>query len=81
MAASPFRPPWFGHVGVQVLAGVAVVYNLAQIVIKLVDGQWGDAFLSFAWSVVFGYVLAESLRFRKEQQAAVDDDVPVDPAD
>jgi hypothetical protein len=81
MAASPFRPPWFGHVGVQVLAGVAVVYNLAQIVIKLVDGQWGDAFLSFAWSVVFGYVLAESLRFRKEQQAAVDDDVPVDPTD
>jgi hypothetical protein len=81
MAASPFRPPWFGHIGVQVLAGVALAYNLVQLVMKLVDGQWGEGFLSFAWSVLFGYVLLESLRFRKEQQAVVDDDEPADTAD
>ena len=73
MAASPFRPPWFGNLGVQVLAAVALAYNLVQLVMRLVDGQWGEAFLSFAWSVLFGYVLIESLRFRKEQQAAGDE--------
>ncbi|MBB3674322.1 hypothetical protein [Modestobacter versicolor] len=74
MAAAPFRPPWFGNVGVQVLAGIAVVYNLYQLVTKVIDEQYGEAFLSFAWTVVFGYVLLESLRARKAQQTAVDDE-------
>jgi hypothetical protein len=76
MAAAPFRPPWFSHIGVQLLAGAAVVYNLVQLVLKVVDGRSGDAFLSFAWTVLFGYVLVESWRFRKEQQAVADDDAP-----
>ena len=75
MAAAPFRPPWFGNVGVQLLAGVAVVYNLYQLVTKVVDEQYGEAFLSFAWSVLFGYVLVESLRFRRQQEAARDESV------
>jgi hypothetical protein len=69
MAAAPFRPPWFGNVGVQLLAAVALVYNLVQLVGRAVDGRWGEAFLSFAWSVLFGYVLLESLRARKAQAA------------
>ena len=77
MAAAPFRPPWFGNRGVQVLAGGALAYNLVQIVLQLVDADWGAAFLSFAWSVLFGYVLVESLRFRKQQDAAGDE--PADP--
>jgi len=87
MAAAPFRPPWFSNVGVQVLAGAAAVYNLVQLVLKLVDGRWSEAFLSFAWAVVFGYVLMESLRARRQQQAAaartatVDQPAPVDKAD
>ncbi|HYO35756.1 MAG TPA: hypothetical protein VER97_06755 [Geodermatophilus sp.] len=72
MAATPFRPPWFGNRGVQVLAGGALAYNLVQIVLQLVDADWGAAFLSFAWSVLFGYVLVESLRFRREQDGATD---------
>ncbi len=83
MAAASFRPPWFGNVGVQVLAGGALAYNLVQIVLQLVDGDWGAAFLSFAWSVLFGYVLVESLRFRREQDAAQDGaaDGPAPPGD
>jgi hypothetical protein len=80
MAAAPFRPPWFGNVGVQLLAAAALVYNLVQLVSRAVDGQWGDAFLSFAWSVLFGYVLLESLRARK-QAARAEDQTPADPAD
>jgi hypothetical protein len=80
MAAAPFRPPWFGNVGVQLLAGAAAVYNAVQIVLKLVDGRWGDAFLSFAWTVLFGYVLVESLRLRKQQQAAAGEE-PTEPTD
>ncbi len=76
MAAAPFRPPWFGNRGVQVLAGGALAYNLVQIVLQLVDADWGAAFLSFAWSVLFGYVLVESLRFRREQDAAPDGSGP-----
>jgi hypothetical protein len=79
--AAPFRPPWFGHIGVLVLAGVAVLYNVVQLVGKVVDGQYGEAFLSFAWAVVFGYVLVESLRFRRQQQAGAEDGAPVDPTD
>jgi hypothetical protein len=78
MAAAPFRPPWFGNVGVQLLAGAAAVYNAVQLVLKLVDGRWGDAFLSFAWTVLFGYVLVESLRLRRQQQAAVNEE-PTEP--
>jgi hypothetical protein len=69
MAAAPFRPPWFGNIGVQLLAGLAVVYDLYQLVGHLVDGEYGEAFLSFAWSVLFGYVLLESWRTRTQQQA------------
>ena len=81
MAAAPFRPPWFGNVGVQLLAAAALVYNVVQLVMKVVDGQYGEAFLSFAWSVLFGYVLIESLRARKQQRTAVEDDQPAEPSD
>jgi hypothetical protein len=80
MAAAPFRPPWFGNVGVQVLAAVAVVYNLYRIVTALLDEEYGAAFLSFAWSVLFGYVFLESLRTRRQQQTAVGDE-PADNTD
>ena len=79
MAATPFRPPWFGSRGVQVLAAGALAYSLVQLVGQLVDGAWGEAFLSFAWSVLFGYVLVESLRFRRQQDA--DRDEPAEPGD
>jgi hypothetical protein len=80
MAAAPFRPPWFSNVGVQLLAGAAAVYNAVQLVLRLVDSRWGDAFLSFAWTVLFGYVVVESLRLRRQQQAAVDEE-PTEPTD
>ena len=57
------------------LAAGALAYNLAQLVMLLVDAEWGQAFLSFAWSVLFGYVLIESLRFRRHQDAARDESV------
>jgi hypothetical protein len=79
VAAAPFRPPWFGNRGVQVLAAGALAYTLVQLVVQLVDAQWGQGFLSFAWSVLFGYVLVESLRFRRQQDA--DRDEPVEPGD
>jgi hypothetical protein len=79
VATAPIRPPWFGNRGVQVLAAVALAYSLGQLVGHVVDAAWGDAFLSFAWSVLFGYVLVESLRFRRQQEAARDE--PVEPAD
>ena len=73
MAAAPFRPPWFGNRGVQVLAGCALAYSLVLLVGQLVDGAWGEAFLYFAWCVLFGYVLVESLRFRRDQDTARDE--------
>ena len=79
MAAAPFRPPWFGNRGVQVLAAGALAYALVQLVVQLVDARWGEAFLYFAWSVLFGYVLVESLRSRREQDAARDE--PADRGD
>ena len=79
MATAPLRPPWFGNRGVQVLAAGALAFNLVQLVMRLVDTQWGPAFLSFAWSVLFGYVLLESLRFRRQQDA--DRDEPRRPGD
>ena len=79
MATAPFRPPWFGNRGVQVLAGGALLYSLVQLVGPLVDARWGEAFLSFAWSVLFGYVLVESLRFRRQQDAERDE--PRQPGD
>ncbi len=89
MAANPARPAWFANVGVQLLAGAAAVYNAVQLVLKLVDGRYGDAFLSFAWTVLFGYVVLESLRFRRVQQreeAAAEENPsepsrPVEPTD
>jgi hypothetical protein len=79
VAAAPFRPPWFGNRGVQLLAGAALLYSVVQLVLQVVDAQWGEAFLSFAWSVLFGYVLLESLRFRQQQDAARDE--PAEPGD
>ncbi len=79
MAVAPFRPPWFGNRGVQVLAAGALVYTLVQLVVQLVDARWGEAFLNFAWSVLFGYVLVESLRFRRQQD--MDRDEQVEPGD
>jgi hypothetical protein len=81
MAAAPFRPPWFGNVSLQVVAGAAALYNLVRLVLALVDGRGGDAFLSFAWAVVCGYVLLESVRFRKQQQAAADNGTSAEPTD
>jgi hypothetical protein len=78
MAAAPFRPPWFGNVSLQVVAGAAALYNLVRVVLALVDGRGGDAFLSFAWAVVCGYVLLESVRFRKQQQQAAADEAKAD---
>ena len=79
MAAAPFRPPWFGNRGVQVLAAGALAYSLVQVVVQLLDAAWGEAFLYAAWSVLFGYVLVESLRFRREQDAVRDE--PADEGD
>ncbi len=79
MATAPLRPPWFGNRGVQVLAAGALAYNLVQLVVQLIDAEWGPAFLSFAWSVLFGYVLVESLRFRQQQDATRDE--PAEPTD
>ena len=79
MATAPIRPPWFGNRGVQVLAAGALAYNLVQLVVQLVDADWGRAFLSFAWSVLFGYVLIESLHSRRLQDAARGG--PVEPGD
>ena len=76
MAAAPFRPPWFGNRGVQVLAAGALAYSLVQVVVQLLDAAWGEAFLYSAGSVRLGSVLAESLRFRRGQDAA-----PEEPAD
>ena len=81
MAANPARPDWFANIGVSLLAGAAAVYNAVQLILKLVDGRPGDAFLSFAWTVLFGYVLLESVRTRKDQQAAADPDGGAEPAD
>jgi hypothetical protein len=64
---------------VQLLAAGALAFNLVQLVLRLIDAQWGPAFLSFAWSVLFGYVLVESLRFRAQQDAAPDE--PPGPGD
>ena len=44
MANAPLRPPWFGNRGVQVLAVGALAYNLVQLVLHLVDAEWGAAF-------------------------------------
>ena len=73
MATAPLRPPWFGSRGVQALAAGALAYNLVQLVLQLLDAEWSAAFLSFAWSVLFGYVLVESLRFRRQEDAARDE--------
>jgi hypothetical protein len=64
---------------VQVLAAAALAFNLVQLVAQLLDTQWGQAFLSFAWSVLFGYVLIESLHSRRLQDAARGG--PVEPGD
>ncbi len=74
MANAPLRPPWFGSRGVQALAVAALAYNVVQIVRQFGDRDWSAAFLSFAWCVLFSYVLAESLRARKEQEAAREDE-------
>ncbi len=79
MATAPLRPPWFGSRGVQALAAGALAYNLVQLVLQLLDAEWSAAFLSFAWSVLFGYVLVESLRFRRQEDAARDE--PAEPGD
>jgi hypothetical protein len=66
---------------VQALAGGALAYNLVQLVLHLVDAEWGAAFLAVAWSVLFGYAGLESLRFRREQAAAepAAGDAPAEP--
>ena len=78
MATAPLRPPWFGSRGVQVLAAGALAYNLVQLVLQLLDAEWSRAFRSFAWSVLFGYVLVESLRFRQVQDATPEEPGPPD---
>ena len=52
------------------LLGVGLaLYNAVQLVLHLVDGEYGSAFLSFAYVVVFGYVAHESWKTRQEQAA------------
>jgi hypothetical protein len=75
------RPPWLGNWGVQLLGIGLSIYNVVQLVLHLVDGDWGSAFLSFAYAVVFGYVATESWRTRQELagKRAADGAAPVDP--
>jgi hypothetical protein len=80
VATAPLRPSWFGSRGVQALAVAALAYNLVQLVIQLVDSDWAGAFLSFAWCVLFGYVLNESPGARRRQDAMTRDE-PVEPGD
>ena len=47
-------------------------HNIRGHNLHFLEAEWGEAFLSFAWTVVFGYVLVESLRFRKQQDAGQD---------
>ena len=69
MATGPVRPPWLGNWGVQLLGVGLALYNAVQLVLHLVDGEYGSAFLSFAYVVVFGYVAHESWKTRQEQAA------------
>jgi hypothetical protein len=82
VATAPVRPPWFGNRAVQLLGALVAVYSLVQVVLHLVDGEYGSAFLSFAYGVVFGYIGVESWRFRQQQVAAAarDTDGPPPPA-
>jgi hypothetical protein len=66
MATGPVRPPWLGNWGVQLLGIGLSIYNVVQLVRHLVDGDWGSAFLSFAYAVVFAYVASESWKTRQE---------------
>ena len=66
MANGPVRPPWLGNWGVQLLGIGLALYNAVQLVLHLVDGDYGSAFLSFAYTVVFGYVAHESWKTRQE---------------
>ena len=82
MDAAPFRPPWVGNVSLQVVPAAAALHHLVRLVLALVAARGGDAFLSFAWAVVCGYVLLESVRFRKQQQQrAAADESTADPTD
>jgi hypothetical protein len=69
VAKQPVRPPWLGNWGVQLLGIGLSLYNAVQLVLHLVDGEYGSAFLSFAYAVVFGYVALESWRTRQELAA------------
>ena len=60
----------------QLLGALVAVYSVVQLVLHLVDGQYGSAFLSAAYGVVFAYIAVESWRFRQEQVAARDADRP-----
>ncbi|MFQ1003953.1 hypothetical protein [Modestobacter sp. SSW1-42] len=69
MANGPVRPPWLGNWGVQLLGIGLALYNAVQLVLHVVDGDYGSAFLSFAYTVVFGYVALESWRTRQDLAA------------
>jgi len=69
VANGPVRPPWLGNWGVQLLGVGLALYNAVQLVLHLVDGEFGSAFLSFAYVVLFGYVASESWRTRQELAA------------
>jgi hypothetical protein len=81
VANGPVRPPWLGNWGVQLLGVGLSLYNAVQLVRHLVDGEYGSAFLSFAYVVVFGYVALESWRTRQELAAerAAGGTAPTDP--
>jgi hypothetical protein len=81
VANGPVRPPWLGNWGVQLLGIGLSVYNVVQLVRHLVDGDWGSAFLSFAYAVVFAYVASESWKTRQEIAArkAAEGSAPADP--
>ena len=63
------------------LLGIGLaLYNTVQLVRHLIDGDYGSAFLSFAYTVVFGYVASESWKTRQEIAArkADDESAPTD---
>ena len=76
MANGPVRPPWLGNWGVQIVGIGLALYNAVQLVLHLVEGEYGSAFLSFAYAVVFGYVALESWRTRQELAAKRSEERP-----
>jgi hypothetical protein len=59
---------------VQLLGAAVAVYSVVQLVLHLRDGEYGSAFLSFAYVLVASYFAVESWRFHQRQVADQDVD-------